>query len=112
VTLVVNKILGNCRTRDAVSREGRLLIIHGLIDENVHFYHTSSLVEALVKACKPHQLQVSVYVFLSSDFSEIQLVVCVNCLLCVFICFILNVHCGSYFVSCVCCKFSIFVLHY
>jgi len=39
--------------------EGRLLIVHGLIDENVHFYHTSSLVEALVKACKPHQLQVS-----------------------------------------------------
>ena len=41
-----------------VCREGRLLIVHGLIDENVHFYHTSSLVEALVKACKPHQLQV------------------------------------------------------
>ena len=41
-------------------REGRLLIVHGLIDENVHFYHTSSLVEALVKACKPHQLQVCV----------------------------------------------------
>lgn len=40
------------------NEEGRLLIVHGLIDENVHFYHTSSLVEALVKACKPHQLQV------------------------------------------------------
>jgi len=42
-----------------LAREGRLLIVHGLIDENVHFYHTSSLIEALVKACKPYQLQVS-----------------------------------------------------
>ncbi|XP_071098891.1 dipeptidyl peptidase 9-like [Haliotis cracherodii] len=38
--------------------ENRLLIIHGLIDENVHFHHTSHLVNALVKACKPYQLQV------------------------------------------------------
>jgi dipeptidyl-peptidase 9 len=37
---------------------GRLLIVHGLIDENVLFYHTSSLVDALVKACKPHLLQI------------------------------------------------------
>ena len=42
-----------------VSRENRLLIVHGLIDENVHFHHTSELVTALVKACKPHRLQVS-----------------------------------------------------
>ncbi|XP_076438854.1 dipeptidyl peptidase 9-like [Babylonia areolata] len=38
--------------------ENRLLIVHGLIDENVHFHHTSKLVTALVKACKPHRLQV------------------------------------------------------
>lgn len=38
--------------------ENRLLIIHGLIDENVHFHHTSSLINALVRHCKPYQLQV------------------------------------------------------
>lgn len=40
------------------SRDNRLLIIHGLIDENVHFYHTSQLVNHLVKHNKPYQLQV------------------------------------------------------
>jgi len=49
-----------------VFREGRLLIVHGLIDENVHFYHTSGLVEALIKACKPHQLQVGTVSFVAS----------------------------------------------
>lgn len=39
-------------------RENRLLIIHGLIDENVHFYHTSQLISSMVKAGKPYQLQV------------------------------------------------------
>ncbi|CAG9860999.1 unnamed protein product [Phyllotreta striolata] len=38
--------------------ENRLLIIHGLIDENVHFYHTSQLINSLVKAGKPYQLQI------------------------------------------------------
>lgn len=38
--------------------ENRLLIIHGLIDENVHFFHTSQLINALVKAGKPYELQV------------------------------------------------------
>ncbi|CAH1971216.1 unnamed protein product [Acanthoscelides obtectus] len=38
--------------------ENRLLIIHGLIDENVHFYHTSQLINALIKAGKPYQLQI------------------------------------------------------
>ncbi|XP_066595856.1 dipeptidyl peptidase 9 [Prorops nasuta] len=38
--------------------ENRLLIIHGLIDENVHFFHTSQLINALVKTGKPYQLQV------------------------------------------------------
>ncbi|XP_019549045.3 dipeptidyl peptidase 9 [Aedes albopictus] len=38
--------------------DNRLLIIHGLIDENVHFFHTSQLVNGLIKANKPYQLQV------------------------------------------------------
>lgn len=38
--------------------ENRLLIIHGLIDENVHFYHTSQLISGLIKAGKPYQLQI------------------------------------------------------
>ncbi|KAG8227172.1 hypothetical protein J437_LFUL008056 [Ladona fulva] len=37
----------------------RLLIIHGLMDENVHFVHTSELIGALVRAGKPYQLQVT-----------------------------------------------------
>ena len=40
-------------------RENRLLIVHGLIDENVHFLHSSVLVNALIRACKPHHVQVS-----------------------------------------------------
>ncbi|XP_077993060.1 dipeptidyl peptidase 9-like [Glandiceps talaboti] len=40
------------------NEENRLLIVHGLIDENVHFHHTTVLINALVKACKPYQLQV------------------------------------------------------
>ena len=39
-------------------RENRLLIVHGLMDENVHFSHTSALINALIRACKPYQLQV------------------------------------------------------
>lgn len=38
--------------------ENRLLIIHGLMDENVHFFHTSQLIAAMIKAGKPYQLQV------------------------------------------------------
>ena len=36
--------------------EGDLLIVHGLIDENVHFRHTARLVNALIKARKPYEL--------------------------------------------------------
>ncbi|KAH8398150.1 hypothetical protein KR215_007414 [Drosophila sulfurigaster] len=36
--------------------DNRLLLIHGLIDENVHFYHTSRLISALNKANKPYSL--------------------------------------------------------
>lgn len=35
----------------------RLLIIHGLLDENVHFQHSKQLIDALIKAAKPYQLQ-------------------------------------------------------
>jgi dipeptidyl-peptidase-4 len=36
--------------------EGDLLIIHGLIDENVHFRHSARLVKALIAADKPFEL--------------------------------------------------------
>ena len=35
---------------------GKLLVIHGMLDENVHFRHTARLVSALVLANKPHDL--------------------------------------------------------
>jgi dipeptidyl-peptidase-4 len=35
---------------------GALLIIHGMIDENVHFRHTGRLVNALIRAGIPHEL--------------------------------------------------------
>jgi dipeptidyl-peptidase-4 len=35
---------------------GHLLIIHGLIDENVHFRHTARLIDALIDARKPYDL--------------------------------------------------------
>ncbi|XP_076342792.1 dipeptidyl peptidase 9-like [Tachypleus tridentatus] len=40
------------------NEENHLLIIHGLMDENVHFSHTTQLVNSLVKAGKPYHLQV------------------------------------------------------
>lgn len=40
------------------NEENRLLIIHGLNDENVHFQHTAELIHELVKASKPYTLQV------------------------------------------------------
>ncbi|XP_022723527.1 uncharacterized protein LOC111280408 isoform X2 [Durio zibethinus] len=36
--------------------KGRLLLIHGMIDENVHFRHTARLVNALVANGKPYEL--------------------------------------------------------
>ena len=44
---------------DFLFRNNRLLIIHGLIDENVHFSHTNLLISNLIKEGKPYQLQVS-----------------------------------------------------
>jgi dipeptidyl-peptidase-4 len=35
---------------------GALLIVHGMIDENVHFRHTGRLVNALIRAGVPHEL--------------------------------------------------------
>lgn len=42
--------------------EGRLLIMHGTMDENVHFMqHTAQLVNLMVKHGKPYQLQVTTH---------------------------------------------------
>jgi len=38
--------------------ENRLVIVHGLGDENVHFYHTSKLIKALVESNKPYVLKI------------------------------------------------------
>lgn len=35
---------------------GRLMLVHGLIDENVHFRHTARLINALIHARKPYDL--------------------------------------------------------
>ncbi|MGC9347205.1 MAG: S9 family peptidase [Anaerolineae bacterium] len=36
--------------------EGKLMLVHGLIDENVHFRHTARLINALIRAQKPYDL--------------------------------------------------------
>ncbi|KAL3047246.1 dipeptidyl peptidase 9-like [Trematomus bernacchii] len=36
----------------------RLLILHGFLDENVHFFHTNFLVSQLIRAGKPYSLQI------------------------------------------------------
>ncbi len=35
---------------------GHLMIVHGLIDENVHFRHAARFIDALIKARKPYEL--------------------------------------------------------
>ena len=35
---------------------GRLMLIHGLIDENVHFRHTARLINALIETRKTYDL--------------------------------------------------------
>ena len=40
-------------------RDNRLLLVHGLIDENVHFNHTNLLINNLINEGKPYNLQVS-----------------------------------------------------
>jgi dipeptidyl aminopeptidase/acylaminoacyl peptidase len=41
-----------------VIRPNRLLIIHGLLDENVHYKHSELLSNMLHRHRKPHHLQV------------------------------------------------------
>ena len=36
--------------------QGHLLLVHGLIDENVHFRHTARLINALIRARKKYDL--------------------------------------------------------
>jgi len=36
--------------------KGKLLLIHGLIDENVHFRHTARLINALTRSRVPYEL--------------------------------------------------------
>ena len=36
--------------------EGKLMLVHGLIDENVHFRHTARLINALIEARKSYDL--------------------------------------------------------
>ncbi|KAL3103640.1 hypothetical protein niasHS_000276 [Heterodera schachtii] len=38
------------------NEEGRLMIVHGMIDENVHFSHCAKLMSALIAAQKPYRL--------------------------------------------------------
>ena len=42
--------------RASASSRGELLLIHGLIDENVHFRHTARLIAALIAAGKPFEI--------------------------------------------------------
>ncbi len=36
--------------------QGKLLLVHGMLDENVHFRHTARLINALTRARKPYDL--------------------------------------------------------
>jgi dipeptidyl-peptidase-4 len=38
--------------------QGKLMLVHGLIDENVHFRHTARLINALIRARKQYDLLV------------------------------------------------------
>lgn len=40
----------------AAKIRGKLLLVHGMIDENVHFRHTARLINALIAAGKPYEL--------------------------------------------------------
>ena len=35
---------------------GKLLVVHGMLDENVHFRHTARLINALNRARKPYDV--------------------------------------------------------
>jgi dipeptidyl-peptidase-4 len=40
----------------AGNMRGKLLLVHGLLDENVHFRHTARLVNALIQSRRPYEL--------------------------------------------------------
>jgi dipeptidyl aminopeptidase/acylaminoacyl peptidase len=42
---------------DFPEQEGRLVIAHGLLDENVHFTHTAALLDRLITLGKPYSLK-------------------------------------------------------
>lgn len=65
--------LYNINTYDDLchSRPNRLLILHGFLDENVHFFHTNFLVSQIIRAGKPYQLQVSVEATLETQAAAI-----------------------------------------
>jgi dipeptidyl-peptidase-4 len=42
--------------RHVDAMQGKLMLVHGLIDENVHFRHTARLINALIQARKPYEL--------------------------------------------------------
>ncbi|XP_051143238.1 uncharacterized protein LOC127259728 [Andrographis paniculata] len=37
---------------------GKLMLVHGMIDENVHFRHTARLINTLIATCRPYELLV------------------------------------------------------
>ncbi len=45
-----------CLSACANTTAGSLLLVHGLIDENVHFRHTARLINALIRARKHYEL--------------------------------------------------------
>ncbi|CAA7402494.1 unnamed protein product [Spirodela intermedia] len=47
---------GSSVMHHAAKIRGKLLLVHGMIDENVHFRHTARLVNALIAAGKPYEL--------------------------------------------------------
>lgn len=63
------------------SRPNRLLILHGFLDENVHFFHTNFLVSQIIRAGKPYQLQVSVKATLQMQMAAILCVFLTRALL-------------------------------
>lgn len=57
-------------------RPNRLLILHGFLDENVHFFHTNFLVSQLIRAGKPYSLQVGGFFCFHLFFPRVHCCVC------------------------------------
>eukprot|EP01134_Creolimax_fragrantissima_P007202 CFRG7202T1 len=47
------------RSSEFPDEDNRLFLMHGLVDDNVHFRNTTALIESLVRASKPYNLKVS-----------------------------------------------------